>query len=103
MTINIDKINSHGKAKILSYGHPNIYKIPISLSKEEIKAGFIKSEWHYDKIYHDETSKLIHESYPLSPEEQIIEDEKKEKENYLNNLPDVVKELTEKVNLLEKK
>ena len=44
MTIKIDKIGSHGKARILSYGHD--YEKPISLTKEEIETGVKKADWH---------------------------------------------------------
>ncbi len=92
MTIDIGPVGSHGKARIVGYGYT--YAIPVSLSLEVIEAGFRKSEYHWD-----EKEGLIHEVYPLSPEELT----EAATEAYKEQVPDIVHGLLAKVKKLEER
>jgi len=90
MTIKIDKIGSHGKARIVSYGHDYEIQVPT------IKDGFVKSEYHYDKI-----KGLIHSPYPLSKEEYDAKTIKDTKAAFQLAIPQLVHDLIYQVEALK--
>jgi len=88
--------------RIISAGY-STYKVNANQAIIEINdadwKGYRKADVHWD----DELKKIIEKPYPLSTVELTAKQEQEDKANYIDAMPDIVKELQAKVQVLEEK